>query len=104
MIATPPASFLQLLLVVVRGRLLDLRAQLRAAARNVSLAGGAVDDRRVLLLDPHPLGAAEHVQRDVLKLDTEILADHLAAGQDREVLQHGFAAIAKAWRLHGRDL
>ena len=30
--------------------------------------------------------------------------DRLAAGQDRDVLQHGLAAIAEARRLHGRDL
>src|ERR1700733_2272587 len=33
----------------------------------------------VLLLDEHPLRLAEHVQRDVLGLDTEVLTDHLAA-------------------------
>jgi hypothetical protein len=31
-------------------------------------------------------------------------ADHLAAGQDRDVLQHRLAAIAEARRLDGRDL
>ena len=65
---------------------------------------GAVDDRGVLLLDHHPLGAAQHVERDVLELDAEILADHLALGQDRDVLEHRLAAIAEARRLDGRDL
>jgi hypothetical protein len=50
------------------------------------------------------LGAAEHVERDVLELDAEVLGDHLAAGQDRDVLEHGLAAIAEARRLDGRDL
>ena len=76
----------------------------RDAALDVGLLAGAVDDRGVLLLDHHLLGAAEHVERDVLELDAEILADRLAAGQDRDVLQHGLAAIAEARRLHGRDL
>ena len=52
----------------------------------------------------HPLGAAEHVERDVFELDAEVLGDHLAAGQDRDVLEHRLAAIAEARRLHGRDL
>ena len=51
-----------------------------------------------------PLGAAEHVERDVLELDAEILGDHLAAGQDRDVLEHRLAAIAEARRLHRRHL
>ena len=95
---------LQFLLVVVRGRLLDLRAQLRAAGLDVGLLAGAVDDRRVVLVDAHLLGPAEHVERDVLELDAEILADHLTAGQDGEVLEHRLAPIAKARRLHRRDL
>ena len=68
------------------------------------MRAGAVDDRRVLLLDHHPLGAAQHVQRDVLELDAEILADHLALGQDRDVLEHRLAAVAEARRLDRRDL
>ena len=95
---------LQLLAVVVGGRLLDLRLDLRDAAVDVLLLAGAADDRRVLLVDPHPLGVAQHVERDVLELDAEILADHLAGGQDGDVLEHRLAAIAEAGRLDGRDL
>jgi hypothetical protein len=40
----------------------------------------------------------------LLELHAEIFRDHLAAGQDRDVLQHGLAAIAEARRLDGRDL
>ena len=43
-------------------------------------------------------------ERDVLELDAEILADHLAAGEDRNVLEHRLAAIAEARRLDRRDL
>ena len=43
-------------------------------------------------------------ERDVLELDAEVFRDRLAAGQDRDVLQHGLAAIAEARRLDGRDL
>ena len=38
---------------------------------------------------------------DVLELDAELLGDHLAAGEDRDVLQHGLAAVAEARGLHG---
>ena len=76
-------TLLQLLTVVVRGGLLDLRLDLRHARLDVGLLAGAVDDRGVFLVDHHLLGAAEHVQRDVLELDAEIFGDRLAAGQDR---------------------
>ena len=97
-------TLLQLLLVVVGGGLLDLRLDLGDAALDVGLLAGAVDDRGVLLLDPHALGPAEHLKRHVLELDAEVLGDHRAAGQDRDVLEHRLAAIAEARRLDGRDL
>ena len=90
---------LQLFAVVVGGRLLDLRLDLHNAALDVLLFAGTVDDRRVFLLDPDALGSAQHVESDVFELDAEIFTDHLAAGQDRHVLQHCLAAVAKAGRL-----
>src|SRR4051794_38613654 len=97
-------TLLELLTVVVRGGFLDLRLDLGHARFDVGFLAGAVDDRGVLLVDHHLLGATEHVERDVLELDAEIFRDRLAAGQDRDVLQHGLAAIAEARSLDGRDL
>ena len=53
---------LQLLLVVVGRRLLDLRLDLADPALDVGFLPRAVDDRGVLLLDPDPLRLAEHLQ------------------------------------------
>src|SRR5437016_10059542 len=47
--------------------------------------------------------SSDLVELDVLELDAEVLGDGLAAGEDREVLQHGLAAVAVARRLHGRS-
>src|SRR5205823_8604109 len=49
---------LQLLAVIIRCRLFDLRPDLVGAGDDVFFLTGAIDDRRVLLLDQHPLGAA----------------------------------------------
>src|SRR3546814_14310658 len=40
----------------------------------------------------------------LFELDAEIVGDHLAAGDDSNVLQHRLAAVAEARRLHGGDL
>ncbi len=50
------------------------------------------------------LARAEVRDHGVLELEADFLADHLAVGQDRDVLQHRLAAIAEARRLHGADL
>src|SRR6516225_8681599 len=97
-------ALLELLAVVVGGGLLDLGLDLGDAALDVGLLAGAVDDRGVLLLDHHLLGATEHGERHVLQLDAEVFRDRLAASQDRDVLQHRLTAVAEARRLDGRDL
>ena len=97
-------TLLQLLTVVVRGGLLDLRLDLVDARLDVGLLACPADDGGVLLVDHHFLGATEHGERDVLHLDAEIFRDRLFTGQNRDVLQHRLAAIAETRRLDGRDL
>src|SRR5690606_33960905 len=97
-------AFLQLLTVVVAGRGLDLRADLLDPGLDVGLVAGTIDDRGVVLVDGDALGFAEHADRDVLELDAEVFGNHLALGQDRDVLQHRLAAIAEARSLDRRDL
>src|SRR5689334_2609568 len=97
-------TLLQLLAVVVGGGLLDLRLDLLHARVDVGLFAGAVDDGGVLLVDGDLLGLAQHVEADVLKLDADVLADHLATRQDGDILEHGLATIAEAGCLHGRHL
>src|SRR5690606_15901445 len=77
---------LQLLAVIVGGGLLDLCLDLVDAALDLVLGAGTVYDGGVLLVDHHLFGAAEHLKRDILELDAEILGDGRAAGQDRDVL------------------
>src|SRR5260370_1166122 len=79
---------LQLLFVIIRSRFLDLRPNLADPALDILLLAGAVDDGGVLLVDPDLLGLAQHVERDVLQLDAEILGDQLTASEHRDVLQH----------------
>src|SRR5690606_9552619 len=96
-------TFLQLLLVVVRGGVLDLLLDLADAGLDGVLLTDAVHDGGVVLGDGDLLGLAEHVEGDVLQLDAEVFRDDLAAGQDGDVLQHGLAAVAEAGGLDGGD-
>src|SRR5437660_293339 len=90
---------LKLLPIVVRGRLLDLRPDLLGTPLDLLGAPGALDDRGVVLVHDHLLGAAEVIELEVLELDAEIFRDRLAAGHGRDVLEHGLAAVAEAGRL-----
>src|SRR5687767_1795497 len=93
-------ALLQLLLVVVAGRFVDLHADLLDAPFDRLLVAGAVDDGGVLLGGLDLLRAAEVLQGRVLELQAELLRDHRAAGEDRHVFQHRLAAVAEARRLH----
>src|SRR5262245_1994552 len=94
----------QILAVVMRGRLLQLRAQLSHADINIGLLARALDDGRAVLVHHHPLGAAKIFNPDVSEVYTEFLGEGLASGQDRNVFKHRFAAIAEARGLDRADL
>ena len=47
---------------------------------------------------------AELRELRVLELEAELLGDDLAAGEDRDVLEHPLAAVAEAGRLDGDGL
>ena len=106
--ATPPdelrEALLQLLAVEVGVGRLDLGLELLDPALDRLGVAGAVDDRRRVLVDDDLAGAAELRELRVLELEPELLGDHLAAGEDRDVLEHPLAAVAEARRLHGDGL
>ena len=47
------------------------------------------------------LARAQVVQPDAFQLDAGLFHDGLAAGEDGDIFQHGFAAVAEAGGLHG---
>src|SRR6185295_11381909 len=65
-------TLLELLAVVIRRGLLDLAADRLHARLDGLLLTGALDDRRVVLVDRDALGAAEVGQRQVLHLEAEV--------------------------------
>jgi hypothetical protein len=69
-----------------------------------SASPSTIDDRGVVLVHGHALGAAQVLEGRRLEVQTHFLGDHRTAGQDRDVLQHGLATITKARRLTGRNL
>jgi hypothetical protein len=70
---------LELLAIVVGGRVLDLVADLVDAAVDVLLGARAVDDDGVVLVDHHPLGLAEVLEGHVLELEAELFGPSSSA-------------------------
>src|SRR5206468_1343322 len=95
---------LQLFTVIVGRGVLDLLANRLGTSLDGLVSAGSINDGGVVLVDGDALGGAEHLHGDILELDAEILADHLAAGQDSNILEHRLAAIAEAGRLDRRNL
>src|SRR5712691_8775974 len=95
---------LQLLLVVIRRGLLDCRLDLADAALDLGLLALATDDRGVVLVDDDPLRVAEIVEHGVLELYAQLLGNHLAAGEDRDIGEHLLAPVPEAWGLHRAHL
>ena len=94
-------AFLQLFLVVVGGRFLDLCADLLHPRFDRRLFARAIDDRGVFLGDFDALGTAQVLEGRVLELQAQLFRDNGASREDRDVLEHRLAAIAESRRLHG---
>src|SRR6188508_584718 len=92
--------FLQLLPVVVGGRVLDLGANLLHAPLDRRRRTGALDNGRRVLVDRDLLGLAEILELEVLELDAEVLGDRSTASEDRDVFEQRLTAVAEAGRLH----
>ncbi len=97
-------ALLELLAVVVGGRVLDLGLDLGHPGLDLVGLAGAVDDRRVVLGGDDAAGLAEVLEGDRVELAPDLLADDGATGQDRDVAEHLLAPIAEARRLDGEDL
>src|SRR5207302_9547537 len=89
-------ALLELLLVPVRGGLLDFSLDLVDAPLDLLRLPRAFDDRRVVLGDGHAAGLAQLVELDRIELEPELLRDDLATGKDGEVFQHRLAAVTEA--------
>ena len=97
-------ALLQLLLVVVGGGLLDLRADAVGACLDLALLARTFDDGGGILGQADLAGRAQVLHLDAVELDAEVLAHERAAGEDRDVLHDRLAAITEARCLDGRDV
>src|SRR5262249_14786527 len=89
-------SFAQLFLVVVAGALLKFFLNQRNPAFDVILLAIAFNNRRIVFVDLHLLGATEILECYVFELNAKVFEDGFATGQYSNVFQHGLAAIAVA--------
>src|SRR5579884_2720155 len=93
-------ALLEFLAVIVRGRLLNLAADLLHAAFDCLGIATAFDDRGVVLVNRDALCTAQVLNLDVLKLDAQVFGDGFAASEDGDVAKHGLAAVAEARGRH----
>ena len=97
----PCQPLLQLLAIPVGVGLLDLLLDLGAAGVDRRPVTGALDHGGVVLGHHDAASAAELLEPGVLQPQTPLLADHLAAGDHGEVLEHRLAAITETRSLDG---
>ena len=89
-------TFLQLFFIEVRSGLFDLGADFFDPGGNRLGIAGAIHDGGLFFRNADFFGFAEIVQGNAVQLAADFLGDHGAAGQNGDILQHGFAAVAEA--------
>ena len=87
---------MEFLLVVGRFGSGNLRLDLCNALVNSLFVACAINDGGVVFVDRNALGSTQHIDGRALKFDTLLLADDSATGEDSDVFEHLFAAVAEA--------
>ena len=97
-------TLLQLLLIKAGCGLFDLVLDLGGSCRDGALVARAVYDDGGILCDLDGFRAAKLVQGRVLELQAQVSADNGTAGQDGDILQHGFPSVTIAGCLDSRHI
>ena len=97
-------TLLQFLFVVSRFGSCNLCFDLSHAVSDSLFVASSIDDGCVVFIDCDRLGCSEHIQCSLLEFDTFLFADNRSAGEDSDVLQHLFAAVAEARSFDCTDL
>ena len=94
----------ELLAVVLRIGVVEFALDRGNPITHGSLVVTAGHDRGVVFADGDPAHAAKILEAHLVEGHGLVLAHHGGAGEDRDVLQHGLAAIAEARSAHGGNL
>ena len=94
-------ALLQFLAVIVGSGFFHLLADLAHTGLDLGSLASAVDDSGIFLAHFNALGLAQHFQRSFFQSQANFFGNHGAAGQDGDILQHGFATITKARGFNG---
>ena len=89
-------TLLQFLSVEIGGRLVDLMLDLSHTILDRLGLACTVYDHGIFLLYLYALCTAQLLQSGLFQIQTQLLADHFAAGQDSDILQHFFSSVAVA--------
>src|SRR6266853_5146521 len=97
-------ALLQLFLVVVAGRFVDLGTDVLDPRLDRLGIAGPVDDGGFFLRDLDAFRAPEILESRLFEGLSDFLGNDLAAGEDGDVFEHGFAAIPEPGSLDGAGL
>ena len=97
-------SLLQLLLIELRCGVCNLGLDLRDTILDIRLLAKTFNDGGLLLGHLYRLRTAALLDGSILQLQTDLLGDHLAAGQDRDILQHFLTSVAVARCLDSNNI
>ena len=89
-------ALLQLLLIIIGSGLLDLRADGADARLDLRRIACAFHDGGVLLVNLDLTRRAELSYGGLLQFEAKLFGNHLATGEDRDILQHCLAACRQS--------
>src|SRR6185503_12582660 len=95
------SAFVVVFFVVFAGSRFGLRLNSFDAGLYIFAAACALDNGRFVFTDNHFTGRTNHAEVGSFKIVALFFSDNGRAGQNGEVVQNIFAAVAKAWGFYG---
>ena len=92
---------MELLAIVVGGRVLDLSLNFGHTTADTGLFAATAHEGRVVFLDNDLFTPTEVFEGGGVELAADLVGDDGSAGEDRDVLEHGLSAVAKTWGFDG---
>ena len=97
-------ALLELLAVIVAGRLFNQGADLAHTSLDLLLFASPLDDSRVVFGNYNCAGPSQVTETGILKFEAGLLGDDFTTGENSDIFQYGITAVAKARSLHGHDI
>ena len=97
-------SFLKFFCIIIRSSFFDLSSNLITTTFYFFFLAGTLHNCSIFFIYHKSFSAAKHINSHILKFNSKIFTNNLAASKNCNIFQHCFSSISEARSFDSRDL